>query len=271
MEKTAPKRTGLSKGNHSSVKDLIKACTQDATLFPDDTDVIPLDHEYLNSVLDRITKEMEAGIARTQRMREALAANEEPICNNTFPTGYINDINRVLSSLEGLITTVCDNTEFDCIDVWHYIATSQKAGEPQILIRQASDLILIRMPYMPRRGKGNKSIVNRMLAAALGRVPPFPVWPKWHASFYHVFPTSVEGVPKDVDNYDYKKTIDLISFYLGTSDNALNFDMSMRSVFTNEVPQGVYILVTQKSSENSDFINKVVSLGLGASDPSLQE
>lgn len=85
-----------------------------------------------------------------------------------------------------------------------------------------------------------------MLAARIHLCPNFPRWQFWHADFIHVYPIKFAGVPKDVDNYNYKRTIDVIAFAMRTTDDAIHFDMAMSTVFRDDYKAGVYIEITPR-------------------------
>jgi len=73
--------------------------------------------------------------------------------------------------------------------------------------------------------------------------------------FHHLYPKLMTFTPKDIDNHNYKKTIDLPATALRTTDNAARFSMSAQSVFDDSVPPGPYIEKSEKSSVFSDFPN----------------
>ena len=79
-------------------------------------------------------------------------------------------------------------------------------------------------------------------------------------SFPHVYPRLMPFTPKDVDNHNYKKTIDLLAKALTTTDRAACFSMSAQSVLDDSVPPGSYIEISEKSSVFSDFPNSFLGL-----------
>ena len=170
-----------------------------------------------------------------------------------FSQDYLARIFRSLSKIEHLMASYTDNTS-DPQQLWQYIQESKDESEKsQIYLDVQTDLIRIYLPYLPRRGEGYEAPVNKMLAAKIYATSKAVSWPKWTAAFVHVYPTASRRIPKDVDNFDYKKTIDLLAFLVGSSDNACNYSMCMDTIFSDSLRSGVYIRITPKSSVFSTF------------------
>lgn len=157
-----------------------------------------------------------------------------------------------LSKLEQTLCSYIANCS-DPNKIWEYIAASKDHRQEEICLHIQESEILVYLPYLPKRGKGYSSPVNHMLAAKIYSCRTAVRWSKWKAAFYHVHPTATSRIPKDVDNYDYKRTIDLLAFLVGSSDNSLNYSMSMDTILTDKIRQGVYIRLTPKSSGFSEF------------------
>lgn len=157
------------------------------------------------------------------------------------------------SEIEQLLYAFMDNTGLDLYETLRFFKKSQDAPRGCVTVTYHSGALLVYMPSFPKKGQGNTALVNQMLAAELLAMTDMPSWPKWQAAFYHVYPSGTSDIPKDVDNYDYKKTIDLLAYAVRSSDSSLNFSMKMDTVFTDVVESGVYIHVMKKSSELPDF------------------
>ncbi len=157
------------------------------------------------------------------------------------------------SEIEQLLYAFTDNTSLDLYETLRYFKKNQNAPRGRVSVTYHKEGLFVYLPSLPRKGQGNTALVNQMLAAELLAMTDMPSWPKWQAAFYHVYPPGNPDIPKDVDNYDYKKTIDLLAYAVRSSDSSLNFSMKMDTVFTDVVESGVYIHVMKKSSELPDF------------------
>ena len=134
-------------------------------------------------------------------------------------------------------------------DFW--VAISDYLPESDVVqIWNEGDRIAIRLPSLPHRYRGNQDWVAQLLSAELHMCSDLPHWHVWHADFIHLYPTNLKCIPKDVDNYSYKKVIDVIAFYLRTSDDALHFDMSMTTVYSDNYEPGVYVQITPTTIED---------------------
>lgn len=180
---------------------------------------------------------------------EAVKTGQENIVNGSLPKSFSDFMTRTLLSVEGFLYRYADISQFDFNAIRKYNSRKRTGDCSNVSIQYYENKVVIRIPFLPKRNYGNKSVVNQMLAAKLFEETSFPKWERWSAVFYHVYPTKTTKIPRDVDNYDYKKTIDLIAFALGTNDNACNYDMKMTTVFTDKLDSGVYIEVTPKSLE----------------------
>lgn len=203
-------------------------------------------------VLKEIQTELETALYACKKEQEKLNRGEVD-ANEALPATYAYNASMSVIRLERLLYTYTDTARFNRFSVWQYINAHKKTNCEKVGLQISDDLIIFRIPYLPRRHCGNNAVVNHMLAAKIFQHTGFPKWQCWTAVFHHVYPTNTKDIPRDIDNYDYKKTIDLIAYALGASDNAFCFDMSMRTVFTDNLTRGVYIEVRPKSSENEEL------------------
>lgn len=132
------------------------------------------------------------------------------------------------------------------------LEASRYCQNETIQIAVSPTKIIIRMPHLPPRTSRN-SLVTEALASKLFHMTTLPRWPRCVVDFYHVYPTDIPKMPKDVDNYAYKRTIDLLMFALQSSDCATAFRDSRQTIFTDVYPQGTYIIICPESSENNVF------------------
>lgn len=148
------------------------------------------------------------------------------------------------------ILILCSNTAtqdgYDfCISVANY---DPDADGIQLWVED--DCVTIRLPSLPHRYKGNQDMIAQLLAAKIHLCPQFPQWRIWHAEFIHLYPKKYKSIPRDVDNYNYKKVIDVIAYGLHTSDDAEHFDMAMTTVYSDDYELGVYVQITPTTLEN---------------------
>ena len=172
----------------------------------------------------------------------------------TLPLCFSREISQSLLAVENILYAYFEHSKLDPESVWDFILDNHDAETPSCWLQIRDRLIVARLPYMTlaRRWKNGTSVAEKAFAALIyHNYDSFPHWNKWQAKFYHVFPEKTSSIPRDVDNYDYKKIIDLIAFALGASDNATHFSMSMETVFDDSNPPGVYIEITPKSSDST--------------------
>lgn len=147
---------------------------------------------------------------------------------------------------------------FDAFKAGSFIHNSRGKGDENLVsLRIMEDRIYIKMPHLPKRYHGSTDLCNQVLAAAVYNSISFPTWANWTANYYHIFPADLASVPKDVDNYSYKRTNDILAYALGSCDNAFRFNMSMHTFFTDEIPPGTYIEILPKNLENIDFLKSI--------------
>lgn len=160
-----------------------------------------------------------------------------------FSPEYAAHLTNALLRLERILFLGAANADPHVPDFWGQLIRKQEITD-QVALWIEPDRVTIRLPYLPHRYRGNQDAVAQMLAAKLHLCANFPRWEYWHADFIHLFPTACSKIPKDVDNYCYKKVIDVIAYALRTSDNAEHFDMSMTSICTDDYLPGVYVQIT---------------------------
>lgn len=178
--------------------------------------------------------------------------------NETLPYYFAANLGKTLTKIENLLFAYQEHLPLDPYDVWEYIIENQEPENSNYGLNIQDDSITIHIPYleMPHRKQGGNSLVERLLAALVRKnIDQFPHWHIWQARFFFVFSESTKTKPKDVDNYDYKRIIDLLAFALGSSDNAVHFAMSMETIFTDQIASGIYIEISPRSLENAVLPN----------------
>lgn len=238
---------------HSPLMEMLYA---NASASTNETEQVPApgpNTELLQEVLEKISAVLKQAEQLAENELEAVRQGKATD-SGALPNEYATTTANLLIRLENLLYTYSDSARFDSFAVWGYIREHRHTNCENVDIQFLDNKVVFRIPYLPRRNYGNNAVVNNMLAAKIFRVTDFPAWDKWTATFFHVYPTKTKNIPRDVDNYDYKKTIDLLAFAFGSADNALNFDIGGKhTVFTDRLVPGVYIEVTPKSSKNAKF------------------
>lgn len=204
--------------------------------------------EALESICGHLTTLRESTDLEAEFVRQNASAGL-PI---NLRLSYAKQFASTLSKLEQTLCSYIANYSSPN-EIWEYIAANKDCRQEEVCLRIQESEVLVYLPYLPKRGKGYSSPVNHMLAAKIYSSRKDVRWTKWNAAFYHVYPMSTSRIPKDVDNYDYKRTIDLLAFLVGSSDNSLNYSMSMDTILTDKIRQGVYIRLTPKSSGFPEF------------------
>lgn len=175
-----------------------------------------------------------------------------------LPSDYALELGAALVKLNGTLYAYCKNNWYDPLRLSQYQRKKKirvMVGEAcdAVRIQAGADGILVYMPYLPAKQNPHEDIVNDLLCARLSVEKELPSWDKHHISFHHVYPSATARIPRDVDNYNYKRTIDLLELAMRHSDCAYTCSQEMQSHFTDKCPPGVYIEITPKCSENDGF------------------
>ena len=212
---------------------------------------VPLYDEF---AVRKVTAMVEQIAEEGRRLIEVCSAElkvleEMPyLIHGSYPRkDFIEKVTAPLLEIEENLYFHSNLTVYDEFEIARYLHTNRTRDTEPVEIYQGEDCVLIRMPYLPAKYKSVRNLCNQLLAAKIYHTPSLPTWSMWQANYYHIFPTSTSTIPKDVDNYDYKRTNDILSYAFGTSDNALRFSMSMTTIFTDEIDPGSYIEITPKS------------------------
>ncbi len=203
----------------------------------------------LNTLLEKLSADTKAEMRKIDRGQVTVKRGE-------LPSEYGKHFYSRLFRINALLYEYYRSYWFDpCKIAWQLNNPAYATDRCLIDIQVHTDFVIFKLPFLPPRGKGRRAedILGDALLAKLSSVHSFPRWDGYHAEFIHVFPKDAEQSAKDVDNYEYKRVIDIIAFAMHFSDSPSVFSMEMRAVFTDELPSGVYIEITPKSSENAVF------------------
>jgi len=204
--------------------------------------------EALSYLLGEMKTNMQA-LADEAEMEQALHDSNTDI-EKAVSTSFAKKVAAKLTTVERLLYLYSDAHRFDRRETLHYITAHRRDNTGIIEIQTAPNRVVIRMPYLPKRNT-TRSIVTDALAAKLFNERDLPKWEACVVTFCHVFPGSTRRIPKDADNYEYKRTIDLICHAFGISDCPLTFEYTMRTVFTDQLDPGTYIEIQPKSLDSA--------------------
>lgn len=166
---------------------------------------------------------------------------------------YFRKLAGLLKRLEKYLWAYCDTNHYNRYEALQFLTESKNKNTLCRCVKHTDDCLILHLPHLPHRSFSGRNIATESLAAYLFRHRDLPRWNRWHCEFLHVFPCQLSRLPKDVDNYGYKRVIDLLAFAMGVSDGAACCSLSMDAVFSDSVPEGCYIKVSPKSSENPVF------------------
>lgn len=159
---------------------------------------------------------------------------------------YWHKLFLAIHELEQLLWVYCDEYWFSRVDMTNDMLRDPQLLENAIEIEMNADQVLIRMPHIAARKEPRYRLPEDLLAAKLASLRNLPKLGQCHATFCHVYPSSVSSMPKDVDNYYYKRVIDLLAYTFGFSDCPMTFSMSMESFVSDTVAPGTYIWLEKK-------------------------
>lgn len=222
---------------------------------PTDWDNIP-DRHILPAVQDcmRImTDELEQLLTAFQEENRKIQARKNHMSRSELSSAFVSYVTKKLFELEQCVQEYADMKRMTYLKRGEVLANSQIAGIETIDISYTEDRVLIRMPYLPKRGREKVSMTNWILQAKLFSMPDLPSFPNACIHFCHVYNRDHPQGPLDVDNFSYKQTIDILAFRLRFSDSPHTFSFSARAVFTTAIPGGTYIEVVRKGETDEDL------------------
>lgn len=197
-------------------------------------------------ILQEIRSLTENSLAATDALLSR--CKETGMTNSTYAQAqdYWHQFAEAVCNLEQLLWIYCDESWFSRSALTKDLVSRKDLMGDSIELQIFQDHVLIRMPHIPATKKKNFTLAEEMLWAKLLINKNLPQWDQCHATFCHVYPTTVSQLPKDIDNYDYKRTIDILSYSFGFSDCPETFSMAMESMLSDDMPSGTYILLEPK-------------------------
>lgn len=120
---------------------------------------------------------------------------------------------------------------------------------PQMLY-QDDEVAVIYLPQQRtrRNAKGLPTSLHISEFREFVKATDFPKLTDWQADFIHVFHPDDAEYCHDVDNYEYKKYIDLIARKMGVLDSSTHFSLAMHNESTTDIVPGTYIIIQQRIS-----------------------
>ena len=168
-------------------------------------------------------------------------------------TSLASRLSGPILELERLAVDVAHATQTSVGDLWDSMPAAPLAAaqSPLVDVRVEPDRIFVRMPLLPPRDAGGLSELGAANTALMAKLMAYdlPKWEKWQASFCHTFPSDFPTSPKDVDNFSYKRTLDVLALMLGQSDSAEVCTVLQSCRIDDSMPPGTYIEITEKSSD----------------------
>lgn len=141
------------------------------------------------------------------------------------------------------------------------VEEAETIGPIPKLLFSNDDEFIFWLPSLPSRKRTTTSLIYQEIKELLFNAD-LPRFANWHCAFIHCFrPKHIVGV-YDVDNYDYKPTIDLIARSMLAKDSFEHFSLGLYNVSTDELRPGCYVYVTSRESQEW-FIQTFVSKARG--------
>lgn len=203
----------------------------------------------IDDALDTLLHLKEAAMLEREKILAQHKKNEEP---TAFSYSFASTLSHGVLALENILYQHSALYSSNRLEKGNPLEASQYSKNDMIKMSVTSERIVIHMPHLPPRTSRN-AIVTEALASKLFHMTTLPRWPRCVMDFYHVYPIDIPKMPKDVDNYAYKRTIDLLMYALQSSDCAKAFRDSRQTVFTDSYPQGTYIVICPESSEKAVY------------------
>ena len=199
-------------------------------------------------VYEKGKRKAEETLAKTEHLPDAPNLEELAAYAQSLITTS-SSINRILYQLE-----TASHLDMVALISGRYRGLANKADPTErqavynsIQIRKHEDLVMVRLPYLPGRKQTARQFVFDLLFQRLINEGPYPQWNRVHILFTHVYPTTLQTMPKDVDNFVYKPAIDFLAAAMSFSDSAWTCSLEQRAEFRDDLKTGVYIQVSPMS------------------------
>lgn len=206
-----------------------------------ETDLTPSDNYDYFTVLINQTGYLHDLCCKEQKLVTALKG--KPSHTFSLRRSFTKTLVKVLSEFESLLFLLARGSGTTYVKLMQEVS-----AEPDCPIQAQvqADRLIIYMQHLPSRSLTQLHHHTDLLAAKLALLE-MPHWKIYNIDFFHVFNSSTIHLAKDVDNYTYKRVIDVIALMLGSSDSARYCSITADTVCDDSVLSGTYIQVTPKA------------------------
>ena len=158
---------------------------------------------------------------------------------------------------EQLLWKICDASWYNRNDALNGLTKNTTQCAPNIELFFHESTTIIKCPYLAIYKANPYMLTEDLLMAKLTQSKNLPHYKSAHVSFIHVYSTDDASIPKDVGNYYYRRTIDLLAVFFGFSDSAQCYSMSMSAIFSDAIEGGTYIFIQNKENDplTADFLS----------------
>lgn len=209
--------------------------------------------ERLRQALNRIQGVLESLLDLTKSEIAKTDSRERTALWGELPSDYALKLGAGLLKMRNQLYAYFQHNWYDPLQLRQERCKGKLAMPPELYdavkLHVTDAAVYVYLPYLPEKKDRKEDLIYDLLFSRLLEEPRLPRWTQHRISFHHVFPKETFRMPRDVDNYYYKRTIDLIETAMRQSDSALCCSLEMAAHFTDIIPSGVYIEVSPKSSE----------------------
>lgn len=211
------------------------------------------ERQEIDKILSNITEELHCTLALLAELDERRNKLSPTVSLDglyqEFWEGYVIHVHN----LEKLLWGLSDASWINRRDALHRLTQNKALLADQFDVQVDGELVLLKMPHLSQKIFLRFHLVEDLLLAKLGDTKRLPRMKECHATFIHVYPSGNQALAKDVDNYDYKRVIDLLAAFMDFSDSAATFEMTMKTVFSDGLQEGTYIVL---EPQKSDFFSE---------------
>lgn len=201
-----------------------------------------LEQQKQIELLERINNHLISASIQTQ---DHLKKAEEAGASIVQHSGLWTDLAKHIYQLEQCLWLLCDASGLNRNSLLRELSSNKDHLASEIDIRISEGRVLIKMPHLSVEKPRRVSLPEDLLLSKLSSKKKLPHFSKCHATFCHIYPTSIKHLPRDVANYDYRRVIDILSYAFGFSDCAATFSLQLGALFTDDIPYGTYIALNE--------------------------
>lgn len=204
------------------------------------------DAQVLLDVLNNINEWLSKAQKATQAHIDEITARSKTNRKIFASPEYFSSLAYYIFMLEQTLWLYCDAAWLRKMDKLRELLIDEETLSDTIRVIVDDGAVLIRMPHIAPTKQKPHSLPEDLLLAKLTSEKELPRFSECHATFCHVYPKKRSQLPKDVANYDYKRTIDILGSIFGFSDCSATFSLSLESILSDSLIPGTYILLEPK-------------------------